>query len=376
MDQNEIRIEELKSRIDENNTELKQIYLAAAEKVLSDDLAGGSEEGLSALLAKVATSDEKLREIDSRMDDLRTTYNRISEIADREKEIGEEYSHIEKENRKLFVPLGRAAYGKLRDRPDSEYRKLMDSLSEGEEQFRDLEAELFRLENKSESGGFFAGIRDKSRTLLLRSRKKNSLSSLDGIYGRLGEKIYRKDLSFFDNLESDSVSMFLKNRKKMEKLDGEITVLKEENSALEKHLKSRFNSNRRKKSEEKLQSERDLAQSDKMAGLSELGKFLYEKRLDFGDGSLAKLYESADSVRKTVEELKDEIEKCKAEIEIARLEDEVSEMKKSIKDLEITIEKCNSDISEFNKEIKQARAEIKRLKKLTGAGGESADPEN
>ncbi|MBB6479487.1 hypothetical protein [Spirochaeta isovalerica] len=365
MDQNETRIEELQSRIKDSQAELKDIFCEAGERVAGEKLYKGDDEAINKLLEALGEREKRLQNIDSQMDDLRTSYNRISEIAEREKEIGEEYALLEKENKKLFVPLGRVAYFPLKGGRGQEYGKSFDSLVEAEENLKEQDNEIFRLESSGGKKKFLENLKDKGRIAVLRSKKKRLESSMDNLFGKLGEKIYRKDPAFLDSIEDETVASFKENRIKMAALDKEIAQLKEENSNLEKHLKSEYNSSRQKKTEEKMQSRRDLALSDKMAGVYDLGLYLYREKIELKDNEVEQLFASAGEIYGKIENQEREIEKLKAELEIVNLEEEVTEMKKNIKDLEMTIEKCNSDISEFNNEIKRARAEIRKLKKLT-----------
>ncbi|MBN2658293.1 MAG: hypothetical protein JXR86_14630 [Spirochaetales bacterium] len=373
MDQNETRIEELQSRIKENQSELKEIFREAGERVVGETLYTGDNEAIAELLQNLGEREERLKSIDNQMDDLRTSYNRISEIAEREKEIGEEYALLEKENKKLFVPLGRAAFAKLKSGGDHDFGKSFDSIVEAEDSTRELDTEIFRLESTGGKKKFLDTLKDKGRIAILRSKKKRLESSMEQLFGKLGEKIYRKDPAFLDAMEDVPVASFRENRKKMVDLDREISDLKEENSKLEKHLKSEYNSSRQKKTEEKMQSMRDLALSDKMAGVYDLGAYLYKEKIEIKDKDVEQLFASAAEIYGKIGTLEQEVEKLNAELEIVKLEEEVSEMKKNIKDLEMTIEKCNSDISEFNNEIKRARAEIRKLKKLSETASASEE---
>jgi len=365
MDQNDTRIEELQSRIKESQSELKEIFREAGERIASEKLYNGDDETINKLLKSLEEQDEQLKSIDGRMDDLRTSYNRISEIAEREKEIGEEYALLEKENKKIFPTLGKAAFLILKGGKGGESGKPYESLIEAEKKLHEFDNEIFRLESSGGKKKFFEALKEKSRLALIRSKKKRLEISMEGLYGKLCEKIYRKDPSFLESLEDVSADAFRDNRGRMVKLDSEIDRLKEENSNLEKYLKTEFNSNRQKKTEEKMQSQRDMALSRKMAGVYELGVHFYREKISLGNEEVGELLASAAKVYSSIDIQEQEIEKLKAELEIVKLEEEVSDMKKNIKELEITIEKCNGDISEFNSEIKRARAEIRKLKKLT-----------
>jgi len=365
MDQNETRIEELQSRIKESQSELKEIFREAGERISTEKLYTGDDEIINKLLKSLEEQDEQLKSIDGQMDDLRTSYNRISEIAEREKEIGEEYAQLEKDNKKIFPFLGKAAYIILKGGKGGEYGKSYESLIEAEEKLNELDNEIFRLESSGGKKKFFEALKEKSRMAILKSKKKRLDVSMDGLYGKLCEKIYRKEPSFLESLDDDSAIAFRDNRGRMAKLDGEIGQLKEENSSIERHLKTEFNSSRQKKTEEKMQSQRDMALSRKMAGVYELGIHFYREKISLGNKEVEDLMASAAKVYGLIDIQEQEIEKLNAELEIVKLEEEVSDMKKNIKDLEMTIEKCNGDISEFNSEIKRARAEIRKLKKLT-----------
>jgi len=365
MDNNQVRIDELKSRIDENKIDLKQIYQSAGERAAVSEEISEDNESVHSSLEKLSVLDRDLKEIDVQIDDLRNSFNRIAEITDREQEIGEEYSNLEKENRKLFLPIGKAVYLDWKDHPSEDFSKLMKSLSEQEEKVDALESEIYQLTNTGATRNVINVLKNKSRVILLNSRKKSSVSTMNNLYKKTGEKVFKKDIEYFEKLNSESVFSFINNRKAIEKLNEEITALKEESTRLEKHLKSKFSSNKQKKAEEKLQSERDLLTSEKMAELNDLGSLMYSEKLDFGDNEIQSLFTSAEEIHKKNDQLIKEIEVCKAELEIEKLDEEVLDMKKNINELELTIEKCTGDIAEFNKEIKRAKAEVRKLKKLT-----------
>lgn len=365
MDQKDTRIEELRSRITESRKELKEIFIEAAERIVSDKLYSGDDDNISKLLASISERESNLENIDSQMNDIRTSYNRISEIAEREKEIGEEYAQLEKENKKLLAPLGRSAYALLKGGDGSRFGKIYETLVRVSDEIEEQDSVIFRLESSGAKKGFFKGIKDKSHIAVLKSKKKRLESSLDSNFLKFGEKIYKKEPDLLASLKDQSVQVFRSNRQGMTTLDEEIGQLKEENKQLEAYLKSKYNSNRQKKTEEKMQSIRDLALSEKMAGIYELGAKFHREKIKVENKAVSELFENADSIIQSIEEKEKEIEKLNAELEITRLEDEVSEMKNNIKDLESTIEKCNNDISEFNSEIKRTRAEIRKLKKIT-----------
>lgn len=365
MENDQSRIDELKLKIDENKIDLKQIYLSIGEKAAEPDIFSGKDDFVKESLEKLSGYEKQLGEIDIQIEDLHKSFSRISEITDREKEIGEEYSNLEKENRKLMIPIGEAAFLKWRDNPSEEFSKLMKGLEELDGRIVSYDNEIFKLANKAVKKNLLNKIQDRGRISLLKSRKKRTLSAMNIQYRKTGEKIFRKDISYFEKMKNQEVDVFIDNRRHLEELDREISSLKEENARLEKHLKSSFSSSRQKRAEEKLQSERDLVLSEKMAALNVLGSFLHEKSLSFDNSELKTLFKAADEVLEQIEAINKDIEKCKAELEIVKLDEEISEMKKNIKELQSTIEKCNGDIAEFNKEIKCARAEIRKLKKLT-----------
>jgi len=365
MDNSQTRIDELKNEIDDNNIDLKQIFQSAGEKMITPGVFSGENERISGFLTKLTSLDTRISEIDAQIDDLRHSFNRIAEITDREKDIGEQYSLLEKENRKLFLPIGKAAFIEWKERPSEDQRKLMSGLEELESIIDGFENEIFNLENNEVKKSIVNKIKEKGRVAIVKSKKKSRELSLNNLYKKTGEKLYKKDLSFFEKMNNDSVSSFIANKKEQEKLDSEVQELKQENSRLEKHLKNAFSSSKMQKAEEKLLSERDFILSEKMAKLNDLGSYLYDEKLDFDDEEIKSLFSSADDVNGRISLLNNEIEKCKAELEIVQLDEEVADMKENIKELQLTIEKCTGDIGEFNKEIKRAKAQIRKLKKLT-----------
>ena len=363
MENNQIRIDELKKQIDENNIDLKQIYQSVGERFVEHGEFSGNNTTVQEFLDNQKALENQLKELDIQLEDLRSSFRRISEISDRERIIGEEYSELEKENRNLFLPIGKAAFLQWKENPTEEFSKLMKNLEEIDNTIISFDNEIYKLANNEIKKKFLKKVKDKSRLILLQYKKKKSSVSINHFYKKTGEKIYKKDLSFFETMKNDSVSSFISNRKALEKLNGEILLLKEENSRLEKHLKNKYSSSRQKKAEEKLHSERELTLSEKMACLNDLGAYLYGEKIGEEDKEIKKYFKSADEICSKNSQLGGEIEKCKAVLEIANLEDEIDEMKKNITELQFSIEKSTSDITEFNKEIKRARAEIRKLKK-------------
>ena len=364
MDNSQDRIDELKSKIDDNNIDLKQIFQSAGERIAVPGVFKNENEEIANKLSDLSNLEKRLAEIDIKVEDLRNSFGRISEISDREKDIGEEYSLLEKENRKLFLPIGEASYRGWKENPSDEHKKLMTSLKDLENKITEFDDEIFELENNETKKSIIKKIKEKSRISMLVSRKKSRQLSMNNLYKKTGEKIYKKDLSYFENMENESVHLFINNRKKLEKLDQEMKTLKEETVRIEKHLKNAFSSGRQHKAEEKLRSERDFVLSEKMTQLDLLGKDLYNKKLTFDDENILTFFKDIDEILEKNKTINHEIDKCKAEIEIIKLDEEINDMKNNIKELQFTIEKCESDISEFNKEIKRAKAEIRKLKKI------------
>lgn len=365
MENNQERIDELISKIDENNIDLKQIYQSAGERVAAPGVFTGEIDEVKEQLVSLSDIDNKISSIDLKIEDLRNSFNRIAEITDREKEIGEEFSNLEKENRKLFLPIGEAAFHEWKNNPLDDQNKIMSGLVEVESKITDLDNEILQLSDNDVKKSVFVKIKEKSRIALLNTKKKNRQSSMNTLYKKVGEKLYRKDISYFENMKNASVGTFILNRRKLDNLSNETQALKDENSRLEKHLKNSFSSSKQQKAEDKLQSERDFIISEKMAQLNDLGSLLYSRQLDFEDKEIRSLFKSAGEIHEKNDVLNDEIEKCKAELEIEKLDEEVADIKNNIKELENTIEICTNDIAEFNKEIKRARAEIRKLKKVT-----------
>ncbi|MDA3810980.1 MAG: hypothetical protein PF518_11715 [Spirochaetaceae bacterium] len=362
MDNNQNRIDELKKDIIDNNIDLKQIYQSVGERISSPGVFTGENEEISGKLKKLTGIDSRISDLDVQIEDLRNSFTRIAKISDREKDIGEEYSALDKENRKLFFPIGKAAFIEWKQNPTDELSKLMTSLKDIEEIIAELDSEIFQLNNNEIKKSILNRIKDKTRITFLSSKKKSRQLAMDNLFKKTGEKLYKKDLSFFENLNDDSVSTFISNKKEMIKLNDESQNLKSENEKLEKYLKSRFNSNKQQKAEEKLRSEQDFIISERIAELNDLGSYLYKEKLGFNDKVMISLFASCDETHEKIIQLNDEIEKCKAELGIEKLDKEISEMKENIKELQISIEKSNSDIAEFNKEINQAKAEIRKLK--------------
>ncbi len=373
MENDQNRIDELKSRIGENKIDLKQIYQTVGERAAVPEVFPGGDDSISESLEKLSRLNKQLGDIDVQINDLRNSFNRIAEITSREQDIGEEYSVLEKENRKLFLPIGKAVYVDWKDKRTDLFPKLMKSIEEQELKILSFENEVFKLTNNDVKKNFINKLKNKSRIILLNSKKRSIEASMGNLYKKTGEKVYKNDISFFEQLNTESVEKFIENRKIISRLDTEIASLKEENSRLEKHLKSKFSSSKQKKAEEKLQSERDFLMSGKMSELNDLGSSMYGGNLDFGDSQLQSLFKDAAEIHKKNDLLAKDIELCKAELEIVKLDEEVADMKKNIKDLELTIEKCTGDIAEFNKEIKRAKSEIRKLKKLTEEGTEKKE---
>ena len=373
MENNQDRIDELKSIIDDNNIDLKQIYQSAGERVALPQVFSNDNETVKGYLGNLSELNEKLNDINIQIDDLHNSFKRISEIADREKEIGEEYSNLEKENKKLFLPIGKAAYFEWKDNPTDELSKWMVNLEELDKKDLSLENEIFKLENDESKKNLLNKIKEKSRIAVLRSKRKSNQATMNNLFKKAGEKLFKKDISYFENMNNESVSSFIANRKILENLDKEMHTLKDENVRIEKHLKSKFSSNKQKKAEEKLHSERDFVLSEKMSKLNQIGSYLYEEKLDYNDKEIKSFFKSASEIHDKNTKLNEEIERFKAELEIHKLDDEISDMKNNIKELQLTIEKSTSDIAEFNKEIRRARSEIKKLKKLTEDGAQELD---
>lgn len=375
MENNQERIEELRSQIDDNIKDLKEIYQSAGQRVAVPDVHNGETVEISEALTVLSSLEKKIGKIDSQIEDLSNSYNRISEITDREKEISEEFAILEKENRKLLEPIGKAAYLEWKNNPVEEQNKMMTGLEESDSKIRELDNEIYQLQNNEDQKSLLQKIKVRSRVAILNSRKKSTQSSMVSLYKRIGEKLYKKDITYFKNMNNDSVEVFIENRKKLDELSVEIDALKEESSTIEKHLKSSFSLGKRQKAEDKLQSERDFTVSEKMTALNDLGSLIYSKKMDFGDKELQLLFTSADEIHEKNNTLTLEIEKCTAELEVIELDAEIIDMKSNIKELQLTIEKCNSDIEEFNKEIKRARTEIRKLKKITERSTDESDNE-
>lgn len=373
MDNYQTRINELKSRIDDNNIDLKLIYQSAGERAAFPDVCSGKNDSVKISLEKLSNLETDLKKMDIQIDDLRNSFSRIADITDREKEIGEEYSTLERENRKLLLPIGKAVYVNWKDNPSNDFPRMMKNLNEQESKIIAIDNDIYKLNSNMVKKNIISLLHNKSRIFLLNSKRKSFLSVMDTLYKKTGEKVIKKDLSYFDTLKNESIYSFISNRKAIEVLDSEIGTLKEETLRLEKHLKSQFRSSKQNKAEEKLQSERDFILSAKMAALNELGALLYSEKIDFGDLEIKNLLKSAAEINGKNEQLIEEIDVCKANLEIENLDSEVLEMKKNIKDLEMTIEKSTGDIAEFNKEIKRARAEIRKLKKMTEPSAEIED---
>lgn len=373
MDNDQNQIEILTSRIAENKIDLKQIYQSIGERAADPGVFPGGNDSVAESLEKLSQMNSRLEETDMQITDLRNSFNRIAEITDREQDIGEEYSELEKENRKLFAPIGKAVYIDWKDKRTEHYPKLMKSLEDQEMKIISLNNEIYNLTNKETKKNLIAKLKNKSRVVFLSSKKKANEASMNNLYKKTGEKVYKKEISFFEGMSDESVEKLIGNKRLLEKLDSEVSTLKEENARLEKHLKSKFSSSKQKKAEEKLQSDRNLILSGKMAELNDLGALLHRENLDFSDSKIQALFRDASETLEKNDLLLKEIEVLKAELEIIKMEEEVAEMKNNITELELTIEKCTGDIAEFNKEIKRARTEIRKLKKLTGEGTETKE---
>jgi peptidoglycan hydrolase CwlO-like protein len=373
MENNQVQIEKLKSEINENNIDLKQIYQSVGERISVPGVYSGDVEEINEKLSRIAGFDEKIQDIDVKIEDLRNSYKRISEITDREKEIVEEFSALEKENRKLFLPIGKAAFEEWKNNPIDELNKVMSGLEESEAALRELENQIYQIQNNESGKSVVNKVKNKGRIILLNSRKRKSLLSMDHLYKRVGEKLYKKEIAYFENMKNEAVGAFILNRKKLDTLTSEKEVLKEESSALEKHLKSSFSSGKQQKEDARLHSDKEFIISGKMESLDELGSFLYRDKFHFNDKEILTFFESADKIHAKNDHLRSEIEKCKAELDIQKLEEEIHDMKNNVKELEMTIEKCANDIGEFNKEIKRAKAEIRKLKKVAETGPQETE---
>ncbi|MCP4163239.1 MAG: hypothetical protein GY760_24525 [Deltaproteobacteria bacterium] len=373
MDTNQNRIDEINKEIEVNNSELKKLYQSVGERVAEPGVRIGDDEEIDRYLNDISALNKKSSNIEDLIIDLKKSYCRISEISEREKIIGEEYSLIEKENRKLFQPVGNAVYIEWKKNPSDENLKAMENLEVTEKKIVTLENEIFQIQNNESKQSVLDSIKSKSRLILLKTQKGSHQSSLNNLYRRSGEKLYKKNLTSIKNIDNEFVVTLLGNNKKLHKYDDEIKNLKNENSELMKQLKSKFQSGKQQKSEEKLRIEKEAILIERLNKLHEIGRYIHNENFSHNDDSIISSFSEIDKIISKNEEFINQIDLYKAEQEIIKLDEEIDDIKNNIKDLQVTIEKCNSDISEFNKEIKRAKSEIKKLKKITEEKAQETD---
>jgi len=364
-DNSKEKIDELIIQIDNNNIKLEKLYQSAGELGIQNVTIVEENKSIKSKSLELIDINQNIENIDNLLKDLQKSYTRISEISEREKNIGEEYSDIEKNNNSLFPSVGKAAYIQWKKNPVENLNKIMESTAVIDNKILQIDNEIFKMDNTIVSRAIIKKFRDKGRMIFIKNKKRSFLNSLNHGYKRVGEKIYKNHKDFFKNINNESVETILTNVQLMDKLDKEIQSLKDENKKLEKHLKTKFKSGKKQKAEDRINSERDDLLLEKAKRFYDIGLIMYKEQLDCNNKSIVTAFKEINKLSDKNLKLKKEKDKNKAYQEIKKLEDEVIDIKNNIKDIQLTIDNCNNDISEFNKEMKRANSEIRKLKKIT-----------
>ncbi|MFW5744314.1 MAG: hypothetical protein ACOC37_03480 [Spirochaetota bacterium] len=317
-------------------------------------------------------------ELAARLQDVRTTRERIVAIGDRMGEIGRQRDELEKRRKEIgselephYQTIGENAFRVFRDNPlvDQEYADIFTPVLDAHEELKHARDELSRAEGELAEKPFLEKMVLRGRIIVMRNRLTVRESQLERLYRDAGRQIAGTDFitTIGDPGLDEAASPFLELMDESRRLDDEIAALDEERESLQGELSALGVERRAGSRIGELDSQIEQAEQQRRESLSEIATAVKGSDLveTLDDDTRAAL-EEISQAESQLESARDRLERLDAAIEAERLHGDMDQLDQSIARKRAQIATLTDEIEDLEQKKAGIRSRVEEAERARG----------
>ena len=317
-------------------------------------------------------------ELAARLQDVRSTRERIVAIGDRMGEVGRQRDELERRRKEIgsqlephYQTIGENAFRVFRDNPlvDQEYADIFTPVLDAHEELKQARDELSRAEGELAEKSFLEKMVLRGRIIVLRNRLTARESQLERLYRDAGRQIAGTDFitTIGDPGLDEAAAPFLELMDESHRLDEEIAALDEERASLQGELSALGVERRPASRIGELDNQIEQVEQQRRESLSEIATAVKGSELGetLGDETRAAL-EEVSRTESQLESTRDRLERLDAAIEAERLHGDMDQLDQSIARKRAQIAALTDEIEKLEQKKAGVRTRVEEAERARG----------
>ncbi|MDC7241610.1 MAG: hypothetical protein PQJ50_14745 [Spirochaetales bacterium] len=367
----DLKIEELRSEMDENIKARNTVWRELGRILLDEGESDGESELMQEYRGAALDVNSRISLMDQQIQDIEEADKILKKLKAGDDELKERRTRIQGNLNTLQETLGEELFHLVNSKDlDVEWKKAFDPLIKNIGKIRDNETELYQVETDLAGKSFFSGLMNKSRRTFLKTRKKTMEVSQSKLYQKCFTDALMMGAGKGDDDAEDVklLAPWFRADKEWQTLLSDEEKASGEKETQKERLKELCGARGPKKRIEFLEKEKALEEERLEEALRKWGESITGDTPDTltKHPAVKEAVGHIDTLTEAAIKINLEIEKWEARKDIEKLSNDQIYMEQKIQTLEEEIQARRQEIKVLKKDIAQTGKDIEKKRAFTG----------